>query len=148
TEDHDDELTVAPVEPTSPPMTTSVDNAAPEPAPEQPISKDWVSYEDYLAAPVPAPATSSAASTLPDAPMPSGVSSTDAVARGPKFEKALKRTKQSAITMAVLLGAVIVAGNLGLPVAVGGISLLGSMAAAVVTVVYGIVAIVYKSQNK
>ena len=82
------------------------------------------------------------------APMPSGISSTGAVARGPKFEKALKRTKQSAITMAVLLGAVIVAGNLGLPAAVGGISLLGSMAAAVVTVIYGIVAIVNKTQNK
>src|SRR5699024_7506001 len=141
-EDHDDELTVVPIEP------TSVGNAALGPATEQPVSEDWVSYEDYLAAPVPAPATASAASTLPDAPMPSGISSTDAVARGPKFEKALKRTKQSAITMAVLLGAVIVAGNLGLPAAVGGISLLGSMAAAVVTVVYGIVAIVYKTQNK
>ena len=141
-EDHDDELTVVPIEP------TSVGNAALGPATEQPVSEDWVSYEDYLAAPVPAPATAPAASTLPDAPMPSGISSTDAVARGPKFEKALKRTKQSAITMAVLLGAVIVAGNLGLPAAVGGISLLGSMAAAVVTVVYGIVAIVYKTQNK
>src|SRR5699024_3706618 len=130
------------------PMTTSVDNAAPEPAPEQPVLEDWVSYEDYLAAPVPAPATAPAASTLPAAPVPSGISSTGAVARGPKFEKALKRTKQSAITMAVLFGAVIVTGIAGLPVAVGGISLLGSMAAAVVTVIYGIVAIVNKTQNK
>src|SRR5699024_8719628 len=68
-EDHDDELTVTHVEPTSPPMTTPVDNAIPGPAPEQPVSEDWVSYEEYLAAPVPAPATASAASTLPAAPM-------------------------------------------------------------------------------
>src|SRR5699024_12819926 len=97
---------------------------------------------------LPAAAAASAASTLPAAPMSSGISSTGAVTRGPKFEKALKRTKQSAITMAVLFGAVIVAGNLGLPAAVGGISLLGSMAAAVVTVIYGMVAIVNKTQNK
>src|SRR5699024_11803413 len=96
-EDHDDELTVVPIEP------TSVGNAALGPATEQPVSEDWVSYEDYLAAPVPAPATASAPSTRPVAPMPPGILPREAVAGGPKLEKALKAPTHSAITRGAFL---------------------------------------------
>lgn len=84
---------------------------------------------------------------MPAAPTSSFGSSTVAVAEGPKYEKALKRTKQSAIAAAVLFVAIIVAGIAGLPAAVGGISLIGSVAAAVATVVFGIKAIVHKVQG-
>ena len=84
---------------------------------------------------------------MPAAPISSFDSSTGAIAKRPKFEKALMRTKRSAIVAAALFVVIIVAGIAGLPVAVGGKSLLGSMAAAIVTVVFGIKALVHKVQD-
>lgn len=117
-------------------------------APEEPISgTDWVSYEEYVASSAPAQTPVPSQTVMSAVPMSSFASSTGAVAKRPKFEKALKRTKQSAIVAAALFVFIIVAGIAGLPVAVGGISLLGSITAAVVTVVFGIKALVHKVQD-
>lgn len=135
-EEQEDELPVEAVTPVT------------DAAPEEPISDtDWVSYEEYVASSAPAQTPVLSQTVMPAAPMSSSASSTGAVAKRPKFEKALKRTKQSAIVAAALFVVIIGAGIAGLPVAVGGISLLGSMTAAVVTVVFGIKALVHKVQD-
>ena len=106
-----------------------------------------MSYEEYVASSAPARTSVPPQTVMPAAPISSFASSTGAIAKRPKFEKALMRTKRSAIVAAALFVVIIVAGIAGLPVAVGGISLLGSMTAAVVTVVFGIKALVHKVQD-
>src|SRR5699024_10963405 len=138
-DEQEDELPVEDVEPapleTPAPAVSPVAAAAAEP----PVpDNNWVSYEEYVASSAPAQTPVPSQTIMPAAPMSSFGSSTGAVAKRPKFEKALMRTKQSAIVAAVLCAVIIVAGIAGLPVAVGGISLLGSITAAVVTVVFGI----------
>ena len=147
-EEQEDELPVEALEPA--PLETPAPEVSPETvaAAEQPVpDTNWVSYEEYVASTAPAQTPVPSQTVMPAAPMSSFASSTGDVAKRPKFEKALKRTKQSAIVAAVLFVVIIVAGIAGLPVAVGGISLLGSMTAAVVTVVFGIKALVHKVQD-
>ncbi|MEY8578018.1 AAA family ATPase [Corynebacteriaceae bacterium 6-324] len=139
-EEQEDELIVEAVEPA--PAVTPVAAAGPV----QPDSDtNWVSYQEYVASSAQAPVASAPA--MPAAPTYAVTSSAGTVAERPKFEKALKRTKQSAIVAVALFVAIIVAGLAGLPAAVGGISLLGSMAAAISTVFFGIKAIVHKVQG-
>ncbi|MGP5114327.1 AAA family ATPase [Corynebacterium casei] len=145
-EEQEDELIVEAVEPA--PLETPAPAVTPVAAagPEQPDSDtNWVSYQEYVASSAQAPVASAPA--MPAAPTYAVTSSAGTVAERPKFEKALKRTKQSAIVAVVLFVAIIVAGLAGLPAAVGGISLLGSMAAAISTVFFGIKAIVHKVQG-
>ncbi|MGP5722539.1 AAA family ATPase [Corynebacterium casei] len=145
-EEQEDELIVEAVEPA--PLETPAPAVTPVAAagPEQPDSDtNWVSYQEYVASSAQAPVASAPA--MPAAPTYTVTSSAGTVAERPKFEKALKRTKQSAIVAVVLFVAIIVAGLAGLPAAVGGISLLGSMAAAISTVFFGIKAIVHKVQG-
>lgn len=145
-EEQEDELIVEEVEPA--PLETPAPAVTPVAAagPEQPDSDtNWVSYQEYVASSAQAPVASAPA--MPAAPTYAVTSSAGTVAERPKFEKALKRTKQSAIVAVVLFVAIIVAGLAGLPAAVGGISLLGSMAAAISTVFFGIKAIVHKVQG-
>ncbi|NME90378.1 AAA family ATPase [Corynebacterium stationis] len=147
-EEQEDELPVEAVEPA--PLETPAPAVRPvaAAAAEQPVpDTNWVSYEEYVASSAPAQPPVPSQTVMPAAPMSSIASSTGAVAKRPKFEKALKRTKQSAIVAAALFVVIIAAGIAGLPVAVGGISLLGSMAAAIVTVVFGIKALVHKVQD-
>lgn len=145
-DEQEDELIVEAVEPA--PLETPAPAVTPVAAagPEQPDSDtNWVSYQEYVASSAQAPVASAPA--MPAAPTYAVTSSAGTVAERPKFEKAFKRTKQSAIIAVVLFVAIIVAGLAGLPAAVGGISLLGSMAAAISTVVFGIKAIVHKAQG-
>lgn len=145
-DEQEDELIVEAVEPA--PLETPAPAVTPVAAagPEQPDSDtNWVSYQEYVASSAQAPVASAPA--MPAAPTYAVTSSAGTVAERPKFEKALKRTKQSAIIAVVLFVAIIVAGLAGLPAAVGGISLLGSMAAAISTVFFGIKAIVHKVQG-
>ncbi|MGP5605631.1 AAA family ATPase [Corynebacterium casei] len=145
-EEQEDELIVEAVEPA--PLETPAPAVTPVAAagPVQPDSDtNWVSYQEYVASSAQAPVASAPA--MPAAPTYAVTSSAGTVAERPKFEKALKRTKQSAIVAVVLFVAIIVAGLAGLPAAVGGISLLGSMAAAISTVFFGIKAIVHKVQG-
>lgn len=147
-DEQEDKLPVEDVEPA--PLETPAPAVSPVAAAvaEPPVpDNNWVSYEEYVASSAPAPTSVPSQTVMPAAPVSSFASSTGAVAKRPKFEKALKRTKQSAIVAAALFVVIIVAGIAGLPVAVGGISLLGSMAAAIVTVVFGIKALVHKVQD-
>ncbi|MGO2876697.1 MAG: AAA family ATPase [Corynebacterium casei] len=145
-DEQEDELIVEAVEPapleTPAPAVTPVAAAGPE---QSDSDTNWVSYQEYVASSAQAPVASAPA--MPAAPTYAVTSSAGTVAERPKFEKALKRTKQSAIIAVVLFVAIIVAGLAGLPAAVGGISLLGSMAAAISTVFFGIKAIVHKVQG-
>lgn len=121
-----------------PAMSPHVENIPLEPEPEPEVDdSDWVNHADYLAA-----SDSSYETAIPVA------TSTPTMLEHSKFKKALKRTKQSATATAVLFVGVIALQVIGLPVAFAGLSLIGSMIAAVVTVIFGITAIVKKIQEK
>ncbi|NWO17974.1 MAG: hypothetical protein HLX46_14450 [Corynebacterium sp.] len=66
----------------------------------------------------------------------------------PKFKKAIKRTKLSAVSAVGFFAGVVVFQLIGLSVAVAGLSLIASMLAAVVTVVFGVLAVVHRIQDK
>src|SRR5699024_5922816 len=121
-----------------PTMSPHVESIPLEPEPETEVDdSDWVNYADYLA-------VSDSSYETPN----TVATSTPTRLEHSTFKKAHKRTKHSASATAGLFVGVIALQVIGLPVPSAGLSPIGSMIAAVVTVIFGITAIVMKVQQK